>query len=296
MKNQRHKTSHRPRPKTFKEVEALYYNGKPEEFISEVTEYLKKDYNIDLERKIYLHILRARKYKEIENYKMAIIDLDQVLNIDPENKDVMSELLLISYKLKKYKFAHSIIDKVRKSGNIDSEQLDIMDLVCKKNIHENIKLDREHYYDYVFSNIYEYDKDDALDYINDKYNDYADNVFNEHIDINSLFEEVSNDIKSFKESSEFGALTTYYVMIPNIGRNGENYLKTIVVPNTFDLLDMYPVKECNNKVNILNCNYSDLLKPSKENNEYDDDDDDDLDEEEEFFMQKILRRNKNNNE
>lgn len=243
-----------------------------------ITTFRKKD--LDTIRKEYLkgNIIKARKYLEEyrKNYtdkhyvfkhheavilgyegktKESIEKLISLIN-DNDQKDVSSSyyyLACLLTKEKQYQKAYEIckkIDFIETLKNTKTLYKNIkrcLEFLQKElSIEKGIK-DKDSYYKiqlYFYSNYY------AIKHIIKKHkeNDEHCNFYLEDEKIEKLYNIINNALYISKKTPDYQMGDIYYYNIPEIGINintGEktNILKVITLPETKQILTMYPVKQ-----------------------------------------------------
>lgn len=177
------------------------------------------------------------KAKEILNF---------VLENDVNNK-TMFKLLSLNLTLGNYLDAFKII-KMIDSSSLDQEyknKYNIAIIIVSKEL--NIFFPNFDYnqYNYTYLQILNYNSKLALAHItkhsNLITNDEYLSSFNSNVNIEELFKNIKNKLtrENFIDSN---MSDNYIVTIPNIGSAGESLLRIVTIPNTKDILTMYPCK------------------------------------------------------
>ena len=154
--------------------------------------------------------------------------------------NITSELLMIlEYKDKNYLEVFDRFNK-RIKNNSNVENLILLGLSKELNIFfdtDYSKID----YKYTMDQLLEYDYNDALTHIFSHH--CSDNKidFNKNVDIEKLFFEVKTELKEEKKTNLIVFNDVYIIPKNNVGSNGENYLQVVTLPNTTDVITMYPV-------------------------------------------------------
>ena len=87
--------------------------------------------------------------------------------------------------------------------------------------------------------------------------------FYDNVDIDYLFESVLNNLKTSKRENVEDTMDIYYFLVHNIGIINNtpcNCIKVVVIPNTTNILNIFPAYGNDNQSNILNCDYDKLYK------------------------------------
>lgn len=92
--------------------------------------------------------------------------------------------------------------------------------------------------------------------------------FNENLDIEYLFKLIRKSIDNSKKCNIDSHLEEHYFAIPNVGYSMSgnlcNVIKVVVVPNTNNIMTMYPTdKYIENNLCNLECDYDKLFKVEK---------------------------------
>ena len=155
---------------------------------------------------------------------------------------------------------------------ISSKSLSICELVINNDSkYVNYYKDGKRNY-YIKRQILDYSENMALNYIN-RHTKYGDNncvlsIFND-IDIIYLFEVIKNNLKKSKRANINDVLDIYFFGINNIGyiKDSEavcNYIKVVVVPNTTNIISIYPTTNPSIKdVKLLEYDYDKLFIKGK---------------------------------
>ena len=136
----------------------------------------------------------------------------------------------------------------------------------KKELCIDMKVSKGDKCDYIRTQIFNYSTSMAIDRINEhtqfNLDDETKSCFNGNIDLYYLFKVVRENIDNNNKANIDEILEVHYFSMHNIGyKNGNpcNILKVVVVPNTNNVIIMYPVESigCDNVYN-LNCDYEKL--------------------------------------
>lgn len=198
---------------------------------------------------------KASLYYCMGDNKKARIKLESIISTSNKSYDHASALLdILNVKDQEdLKLLKSIIN-TDESKNSAVYLRNILYLSKKLNIFfKNYNYD--HRFSYENSQIINYDNYLAVEHIIDRHmnNKTSGTNFNKDIDIYYLFNEVSNYLIPQYKFNKLVFNDIYIIPYSkltniNIGSNNENYLKVITLPNTKNIVTMYPVK---NKYEVL---------------------------------------------
>ena len=128
------------------------------------------------------------------------------------------------------------------------------------------------YGDSIKEQIVNYDEEVSINHIKSHSFDMvtdnnAKSYFHKNVDIDYLIECVKENLKTSKKANKNENLEVHYFLLPNIGMYEDyicNYIKVILIPNTNNIISMYPSSYMENaEVPILNCDF-DILFGKKE--------------------------------
>lgn len=218
-------------------------------------------------RKCFLPLLKTKFQKEvmfelgkievkIGNYKMAR-DYFNYLITNYHDEHAFNLLCIIEYKLNNYLEVFNLINEYQ---NMNVSEKVMVGISKKLNVF--FAYDYEKTNNYGCNMILNYDEESAISHIFLNHVDSFDkNNFNKNIDIYKLFINIKKCINANNKVNYFTFYDIYFTHYPNIGENGENYLKVITLPNSDEIITMYPVsvpnisiseKDENKQVKILN--------------------------------------------
>ncbi len=207
------------------------------------------------------------------NYRYAILEL-ALLEINTQNfneakknlsilinnyhdEHAFNLLCIIEYKLNNYLEVFNLINEYQ---NMNVSEKVMVGISKKLNVF--FAYDYEKTNNYGCNMILNYDEESAISHIFLNHVDSFDkNNFNKNIDIYKLFINIKKCINANKKVNYFTFYDIYFIDYPNIGENGEKYLKVITLPNSDEIITMYPVsvpnisiseKDENKQVKILN--------------------------------------------
>ena len=102
-------------------------------------------------------------------------------------------------------------------------------------------------YNYDIYQYIDYDEFLALEHIVLSHTDYTSNpnksLFREDIDVYRLFNDIKNHLTEENKIQKLEYSDIYIIPYPNVGTLGESYIKVVAIPNTKNILSMYPVFE-----------------------------------------------------
>lgn len=230
------------------------------EFIVKATKYLER-----VPQDVEMRFMRAKSYRKLNRFDEAIEDLKYILD-KGINNHALTELYYIYYYRNMYKDAIELLPLMYKTKCINSYSISISEMVMKKQLGYNINLKEGYKCDYIKSQIYEYNQDLALQHLSKHINpsDNEISIFNDNININVLFDAVRKNIKNSQKVNKEEILEVHYFAVPNVGTyNGINcnFIKVVVVPQTNNIITMYPVESTDVEyLTNLDCNYDMLFK------------------------------------
>lgn len=241
-------------------IKNLYLNKKYSTFEKEATKYLDR-YPSD----INLRFMRARAYRKLGKFNEAIQDLNYILKLG-YNDHAILELYFIYYYLNMYKEALELLPLIYEKRPINAYSVSISETVMKKELGMEIKLKKGARCDYIRGQILNYSTEEAINHLNKHINSTEENIscFNEGIDIKYLFDIVRQNIDSSKKVNTEEIMEIHYFGIGNIGISNNtpcNFIKVVVIPNTNNIISMYPTNNVDyNYVSNIEVDYDKLFK------------------------------------
>ena len=215
------------------------------------TQYLEiKPYDIDV------RYMRAKSYRNIKKFDKAIEDIEfnignlesiEIKNIEKLRESIV-ELFYIYYHSNQYIDALKLLPIINDNKLIETNSVKLKEMIMKKELKlpcvDLIGPSDE----YINSQIISYNENRALGYVRLHTKPETDvNVkskFNENIDINYLFEVIKNNLNHNNKANIDEAMEVHYFTIPNVGiyKNDIcNYIKVRVIPNTKDIISIFPI-------------------------------------------------------
>lgn len=106
-------------------------------------------------------------------------------------------------------------------------------------------------YGYTCMQLLDYDEYAAIEHILDRHTYSGDaSLFNCDIDVYRLFNDIKSELILSNRVNKFIFNDIYSIYYPNIGYDGNDYLRVITLPNSLDILTMYPTS---NNDDLLLC-------------------------------------------
>lgn len=239
-------------------IKKLYMNKNYESLESKATKYLEKEPN-----DVKVRFMRAKAYRFLNRFDEAIEDLKYNLMLENNNHS-LTELYYIYYHLNMYREALEILPLVYKNQCIKNYSLSISELVMKTQLGIPIRVKKDD--NYVKSQIFNYSTKEAIEHIKQhlKESEYVQSIYNENINIDYLFNLVRNAVKDSKKANINELLEVYFFGISNIGYCNDipcNFIKVVVIPNTNNIITMYPTNDVDyNYTCNIECDYDKLFK------------------------------------
>lgn len=251
----------------FLKVQFLFKSKKYKNAIKEANTFLDICPN-----NIRVRFMRARSFRRTGKFAEAINDLNYILNIDKNNQHALIELYFLYYFLNRYEEALKLLPKLYLSENINSYSVAISELVMKKQLGLDKKMKKGNKCDYVVGQILSYSTNKTLEHIQKHTNinnkDEKISIFNQNIDINYLFNIVRQNIDNSKKVNTEEILELHYFPISNVGIYKDtacNYIKVVVVPNTNNIISMYPTNDVEVEyVSNIDIDYNKLFKKEEQ--------------------------------
>lgn len=180
------------------------------------------------------------------NLEDALSIYENLYEINPQKRILLS-IIYIFFDLKKYSDALNLIEKFEKHY-CDGEEQAVFDQI---KIISYIKLEMDLNFDfherYATKQLISYSREDAIEHIKTHCYDICGKdihgVFSENINIDKLYDLVTNNIKNGKRIYCCGALEKYIFKYENVGTiNGEkmDFLNVLVIPETQNIVSMFP--------------------------------------------------------
>ncbi len=118
------------------------------------------------------------------------------------------------------------------------------DIVCLISKELNIffpQIDYQKYsINYTVDQVLNYDVSKALKHVKKRHINLNNSDFKEGVDLDSLIVEVKDLLDDNCKVKKLGFNDVYIIPYPNIGKFGEEHVKVVTLPNTKDIITMYP--------------------------------------------------------
>ena len=230
--------------KCFNEIIAYRYNDKDKARKNFVEILRNTD---DRNDKNHALLELGRLEAESGNIEEAKKCFNRLISINKNSKDQTekntswyAERLLVTLLFKTGEY-QSLADLVNKSS-VKVKSYILLYISKLTNTYFNIPYEEKEY-GYTMNQILDYDEYSAIEHVLEGHDlDSDGTIFNPNIDIYKLF----NDI--------------YIIHYPNIGINNQEYLRVVTLPNTKNILTMYPI---NNKYDVIDDDYMEEIEHTK---------------------------------
>lgn len=251
----------------------LYENKRYKEVIDKVNKYISIGFE-NIRYECNLKFLRAKSLRYLGRFEEAINELIELSKLEEDNSYSKLELFYIYYFLNRYEEALKLLPELYEMKNkyVANYTLLIAELVMKKQLGFNVNFKRGTKSDYIKEQIINYNEELALKHIEtymsdeESYNEHS--RFSEKVNFKYLMECVKKDLKNSKKANLVDILEIHFFAVPGIGydkNNKCNYIKVVVIPNTTNIIAMYPYAyiEVDNAP-LLNCDMDVLFSRNKE--------------------------------
>lgn len=216
-------------------IKDLYVNKKYDALIKETTIYLNISPN-----ELNVRFMRAKAYRYKGMFNEAIEDLKYNLTLN-ENAHSIVELYYIYYFLNMYEEALELLPDLYKNKYINATSLAVSEAVMKKKLGIPFKTRSN----YAISQINNFSKEMTIEHIINSHQKELEgkSQFHSNVDINYLFNIVTENLKNSKKANTEEMLEVHYFAVSNIGIYNSvcNFIKVVVIPNTNNILSIYPV-------------------------------------------------------
>lgn len=204
--------------------------------------------NRDKAREYFYQIMAIK-----ENEYYAMMELSRLEAEDgniKEAKEILKQLIkqnenkASSYAKSLYGiilFNNHEYNELIKMINKEGKDITTIPVLIYLSIKHNIFLDVAYenlYYGYTVSQLLNYDEYISVEHIIDRHT----KDFNHNIDIYKLFNDIKEELTLENKINKLNFNDIYSIYYPNIGYNGENNLRVITLPNTKNILTMYPIQ------------------------------------------------------
>ena len=240
----------------------LYENKRYKEVIQKIDKYISIGFE-NIRYECNLKFLKAKSLRYLGKFEEAINELIELSKLEEDHSYSKLELFYIYYYLNRYEEALKLLPELYEMKNkyVANYTLLIAELVMKKQLGFNVNFKRGTKSDYIKEQIVNYNEEIALKHIEahmgdeESYNGHS--RFSENINFKYLMECVKKDLKNSQKANLVDILEIHFFAVPNIGydkNNKCNYIKVVVIPNTTDIIAMYPYAyiEVDN-AQLLNC-------------------------------------------
>lgn len=245
-------------------IRNLYMDKKYKELIKESKNYLE-NYPDD----INIRFMYAKALRYEERFEEAINNLKINLKYNSHDGHSILSLFYLYYFLNMYKEAYEMLPLVHQT-KFQKKSISITKLVLNKKLGYPCYINEKENNNYIKRQIYNYDSDLAFEHISEHTSkeEQMKNVkgiimFN-NIDLKYLISIVKENLVNSKKANIEEIMDIYYFGISNIGyddNNIYNYIKVVVIPNTQDIVSIYPTNMIEEKTTkALVCDYDILFK------------------------------------
>ncbi|MBR6689855.1 MAG: hypothetical protein IKL65_00795 [Bacilli bacterium] len=241
-------------------IRNLYKEEKYSAVIKEATNFLDMYPN-----DINVRFMMAKSYRKLNRFTECINNLNYILKLELD-LHALTELYYTYYYLNMYEEAIELLPLIYDTKCIKPHSVVISELVMKKQLGMNVKIKEGTRSDYIKAQILNYNEESAFSHIEEHLTENDENtaLFNQKIDLKKLFDIIKENINHEKKVNTEEFMELHYFAIPNVGYNNQtisNFLKVVVVPNTNNILTMYPVTEVEiDYINQLNIDFSVIYK------------------------------------
>mgnify|MGYP000009450192 FL=1 len=267
--------------KCFNEIIAYSYNDKDRNYALLELGIIESKYgNKNKARKNFVEILRNTDDRNDKNH--ALLELgrleaesgnieeakkcfNRLISINKNSKDQTekntswyAERLLVTLLFKTGEY-QSLADLVNKSS-VKVKSYILLYISKLTNTYFNIPYE-EIEYGYTMNQILDYDEYSAIEHVLEGHDlDSDGTIFNPNIDIYKLFNDIQNKLTPKNKVNKLIFNDIYIIHYPNIGINNQEYLRVVTLPNTKNILTMYPI---NNKYDVIDDDYMEEIEHTK---------------------------------
>lgn len=253
--------------KMYKNAKELFISKKFDSFVKEAKKYLEV-----VPDDIAMRFMRAKSLRYLKRFDEAIEELKYILNIEC-NLYALTKLYYTYYHLNMYSEAIELLPKVYETRCIKTHSVCISELIMKKQLGIPMKIRPELKCDYLLSQVDNYSDSNALEHISEHLteNESGNSIFNKDINLEYLFELIKSNIKNENKANVDEILEIHYFGISNIGYSDGNacsFIRVVVIPNTNNIITMYPINDfnCNSfveHITPIDCDYNKLFNRPK---------------------------------
>lgn len=251
---------------SYKNIKNLLKGKKYQALIKEANKFL-----ILYPKELNIVFMKARALRALKEYEEAIIQLKYILSIEKENVYAIKELFYIYFNLSRYEEALKLLPLIYKTRCIDKSEAYTAEIIIRKNLNNLDESSKKLRKDsYTETQICNYDKGNAFchillahSYKNMNRNSKVKSYFSDDVNISYLFDLVKDSLKDSVKADVDSPVDVYFYYVSGVGTsNGSicNFIKAVTVPNTEDILTIYPVDSLFCKeINDLDCDYDKLF-------------------------------------
>jgi len=248
----------------------LFSNKKYKEVVKYSEKYIKvvknNKHTIDVKN------LKARALRNMGNFDEALFELEELFK-ESYNKYTNLSLFYLYVYMGQYEKALNLIPYLYQDQLIKAHSILMVELYLKKALGISVNCKKGSRSDYLKGQILNYKEEDFVKHINihvlndENKSDGAHSKYRENINIQYLIDLVKEGLKISKKANVEDLFEIHYFYVPNIGvyKNEVcNYLKVLIVPNTLNIITMYPDRNIEYEYNALDCDYNVLYKKEKQ--------------------------------
>ena len=216
--------------------------------------------------------LKARSLRNLGYFDDALNELEELFKIS-YNKHTNLSLFYLYIFMNKFEDALKLIPYLYQDNLIKHHSVLITELYIKKALGMPTEYRKDSRSDYLKEQIICYNPYKFFNHLKTHIlseNNKDDNVhskYTETTDLSYLLGCVKDSLKTSKKANVEDIFDVYYFYVPNIGvyQNEQcNYIKVLIVPNTSNIITMYPDRYVEHEYNILKCDYSKLYKKEEQ--------------------------------
>ena len=245
----------------FDDLCLVYKKISPKEFVYRANKFL----NI-YPGNVHIRYLRGISLKKMNLLEEASEDIEFAYTNDRKKVNSYSvELFYLYYYLGDYEKALSLFPEVKKINLIDEEKIKLMNIVIKNSLNILSYEDKFRINTYSSVQIVDYNRNEAIQHLQNHQYGYDDtkSQFKSKINFEYLFDLVENNITPEERNLENAAMDIYYFGIYGIGYDykgdNANFVKVVVVPNTKNIITIFPTNRVPKTVKNLEYDYNKLF-------------------------------------
>jgi len=243
-------------------IKKLYFDNKFKNLIKEAEKYLEF-YPEDVK----IRFMYAKALRHEKKYEEAIENLKLNLEKEPNDEHSIMALFFLHYYLYMYKEAYEMVPQLFEI-DFSRKSISILKLIIEKNLGYCSYLRETEKDNYLKNQIVNFNRELAYEHIldhtiDDEFNENEKGIFND-VDIKYLMSSIEKNIPNAERINSQEVMDIYYFGISNIGYSGSelcNYVKAVVVPNTTNIISLYPTVDIKESTfQSLMCDYDKLFK------------------------------------